>query len=159
MDYVQASDGRVVSYFYEDYFTPSPNSTRYTSLHQVRHFGVQWWDSFYTYQNSNEQNDGRPLIKTCIDPLFDGPMWMIAYSFAGTNVYGKLQSEKYYDGQNIGAAVSTISNPSQYVRIETRGDIGLPQRTFTYNGTDNSPRYALWKVTDFKTSIAKQTYD
>ena len=167
VDHIDASDGRVVSYGYQAYVTP--NGTRYTSLHQVRHFGVQWWDSFYSYQNSNGRypdgtpnpND-RPLIKTCIDPLFDGPTWMIAYSFPVANVYGKLESEKYYDGQNIGAAVSTTSNPSQYVRTETRGDnpegTGIPQRTFTYNGTNNSPTYGLWKVTDFKGAIAKQTY-
>jgi RHS repeat-associated protein len=155
VDRVEASDGRTVSYGYQAYVTP--NGTRYTSLHQVRHFGNQWWDSFYSYQNSNApDSNGRPLIKTCVDPLFDGPMWMIAYSFAGTSVYGKLQSEKYYDWQNIGAAVSTISNPSQYVRTETRGD--TRQRTFTYNGNNNSPTYGLWKVTDFNGIDAKQTY-
>lgn len=155
IDHVSASDNRTVSYGYSAYV--SPNGTRYTSLHQVRYFGSPWWDAFYTYQNSNapDAND-RPLIKTCIDPMFDGPMWMIAYSFAGTNVYGKLQSEKYFDGTNIGSAVSTLSVDNQaHTRAETRGDTGHPTRTFTYSANS----YKLRQVSDFYSINAFQTYD
>ncbi len=37
----------------------------------------------YTYQNSNLSSEStRPLIRTCVDPMFAGPMWKIAYAFA-----------------------------------------------------------------------------
>jgi RHS repeat-associated protein len=161
VDHVDASDGRTVSYGYAVYHTP--NGTPYTSLRQVRHFGVHWWDSSYTYQNSNLSNNNtnaRPLIRTCIDPMFDGPMWMIAYTFVpNSDVYGRLSSENYFDGTNVGIAVSTLVDNMDHTRTETRGDNptggGPPTRLFTYSTTG----YKLRQVQDFKQVTASQDYD
>ena len=154
VDHVTGSDGRTVQYNYTAYGT-------YTSLSSVVYFGDASLTATYTYQNSNNTSaSGRPLIATCTDPMFDGPMWKIAYEFAtGTNgngtaaVYGQLRREKHLIN---GTAVSTLTvnaNPSSgwYSRTETRAD--GPSRTFTYNG------YRLKTVTDFKGVAASQGYD
>ncbi len=164
VDHVTGSDGRTVQYNYTAYVTAS--GARYTSLSSVVYFSDASLTATYTYQPGNAPDpngianpNGRPLIRTCTDPMFDGPMWKIAYDFAtGTNgngtavVYGQLRREKHPNG----TAVSTLTvnaNPSSgwYSRTETRGD--GPSRTFTYNG------YRLKTVTDFKGVAASQGYD
>jgi RHS repeat-associated protein len=124
--------GRTVTYNYLQY-----SGTNYSAL-----TGVSYPDgtsASYTYQNSDNtsSNNGstRLLIKTCVDPMYAGPMWKIAYTFVPSSsslVYGQLQSENYFDGTNVGAAVSTLSVTGTSTRTETRGD--GPSRTFGYNG-------------------------
>ncbi len=156
VNYVQGSDGRKVQYTYIAYVTPG--GVRYTSLTSVTYFNDANLKALYTYQNANTNANDRPLIATCTDPLYDGPMWKIAYDFApnGTGVVpGQLLREKH----PTGAPVSTLMVTGTNTRMETRGDnpagTGYATRTFTYYSGD----YKLKSVTDFKGVAATQTYD
>lgn len=150
--------GRTVTYSYAVY-----SGTTYSAL-----TGVSYPDgtsASYTYQNSNNTSSlgsSRLLIRTCVDPMYDGPMWAIGYTFvpSGTGgVYGQLQSENYCNPATkaIGTPVSTLTVTGTSTRTETRGDnptgSGNPSRTFTYN------TYRLKNVTDFKGVSGGQTYD
>lgn len=152
LDNVQASDGRTVKYNYTQYVTP--NGTTYTSLNNVVYFNDQTLKATYGYQNGNTDPNGRPLIASCTDPMFAGPMWKIAYDFVpnGTGVvYGQLLREKHQNG----TPVSTLTVTGTNTRKETRGDnptgSGNPTRTFTYTG------YMLTSVTDFSLTPEKWT--
>ena len=109
----------------------------------------------YTYQTSNLTANGPPLIATCNDLHYDGPMKSIAYDFERTaplRVYGQLWREKHVGG----TVVVTLTITGTNTRTETRGDgpsgVG-PSRTFTYaNGR-------LTASTDFKNASAGQHYD
>lgn len=104
VDYVLSSDGRRVDYHYSPFVTA--NGSRYTSLTSVVYYSDPTWTALYTYQPSNVDPNGRPLIKTCVDPMYDGPMWKIGYMFAPNAsgvVYGQLKSENYFNGTTIGA--------------------------------------------------------
>ncbi|HYR22270.1 MAG TPA: RHS repeat-associated core domain-containing protein [Chthoniobacterales bacterium] len=152
---VAASDGRSVQYSYVAY-----NGN--TALDNVTYYGDPTLVASYTYQDDNTTGGGGdPLLATCIDPMYAGPMWKIGYKFAtglnadGTTsaVYGQLLSENYFDGSTVGAAISTLSvNNTNKTRTETRGD--GKTRTFTYGTT---PLLTGW--TDFKGNSASQTYD
>jgi RHS repeat-associated protein len=157
---VTASDGRRVDYSYIEYTTPG--GSKYTSLWVAfyllanQNSTYEW--STYEYQNDNIDPDGRPLLKSCVDPMFTGPMWRIAYEFLplapnSGAVYGQIRSEKYFSASNVvGNAVSTLTvDPGSNVRTETRGD--GPARTFTYAGP------TLESSTDFKNVSASQTHD
>jgi RHS repeat-associated protein len=158
VDHILGSDGRSVYYNYTAYVTA--NGTRYTSLSSVRYFGDSTLDATYTYQPGNIDPNGRPLIATCNDPMYNGPMWKIAYDFKpnGTNAdgstvaYGQLLREKHPNGTVVSTLTINPKTGSGYnSRTETRGD-GL-SRTFTYHG------YRMQTATDFKTVVASQTYD
>jgi RHS repeat-associated protein len=112
----------------------------------------------YTYQNDNSGKNGSPkipLLRTCDDVRYYGPMHQIDYLFVqGDRIRGKIKSELK---GGSGEAVSTLTFPSNRAqnRVETRGD--GPKRTFTY-----SPSGRLLSYTDFKNnaSIAtKLAYD
>lgn len=133
IDHVTASDGRSVQYNYTAYVTQ--NGTRYTSLTSVVYYGDSTLTATYAYQKSNLADvNGRPLLSKCFDPMYMGPMVRIAYTYvdgtSGQNgdgtaiVAGQLQSENYFDGTNVGPAVSTISilPNGPYNRQETTGD-------------------------------------
>ena len=148
---VSASDGRrvVYNYTYDQYLT-SPTLT-----------GAQYYDdptlvATYTYTGST----GNKLLYTAVDPMYGGPMWKIAYTYAsGTNpdgtaaVYGQILSENYCpDGTYAGPAVSTLTVVDSTTRKETRAD--GKTRTFTFDATG-----LLTSWTDFKGTGASQTYD
>src|ERR1022692_1268851 len=138
--------GRTVTYVYSTY---SASGTNYSAL-----TSITYPDSItatYSYQNDNNLASGWPLIKTAIDPMYEGPMWKIAYTFVTNGVYGQLQSENYFDGTNVGAAVSSLTVTGTSTRTETRGD--GPTRTFTYTS------YDLTSSTDFKGISATKAYD
>jgi|GEM_PF-598312 len=154
IDYIVGSDGRRVEYRYLAYVTP--NGTRYSTLTSVVYFNNSFWNATYTYQPDNVDVNGRPLIASCIDPMFDGPMWKIAYDFAPPAsgvVSGQLLREKHPNG----TPVSTMTVNAVNVRKETRGDNpttgGNPIRTFTYNS------YRLETTTDFRNAAGSQAYD
>src|SRR5439155_21867421 len=79
----------------------------------------------YTYQTSNTSTTGNPLINTCRDVRYPGPMKNIGYIFVQTSPlsYGELSQEKNANGTVV--ATLTISG---ITRTETRGD--GPTRTF-----------------------------
>ena len=98
-DRIVGSDARIVRYNYTAYVTA--NGTRYTALSSVRYFDDPTYDASYGYQRDNVDLNGRPLIASCIDPMFDGPMWKIAYDFAPSAsgvVSGQLLREKHPNG-------------------------------------------------------------
>ena len=156
VDRVTGSDGRTVTYNYSAF---SASGTTYSALTSVRYFGDPTWDATYTYQASNIAPNGRPLISSCIDPMYDGPMWKIAYDFkpAGTNAdgsvvaYGQIWREKHPNGTVVSTLTINATSGGFNSRTETRGD--GPSRTFTYKA------YQLKTVTDFKGIIAYQNYD
>ncbi len=157
LNYVQGIDNRKVYYTYVAYVV---GTTRYTSLAGVKYFpdsngNNPEYTATYTYQNGNVDPKGPPLISTCEDPMFDGPMWKIAYQFvayASGVVNGQLFREKNPNGTVVSAL-----NVINATRTEVRGDIladgNYPSRTFIYNG------YKLKVATDFKNVSATQTYD
>jgi RHS repeat-associated protein len=158
VDHITASDSRSVQYYYAPKVTPK--GVVYTSLSSVIYFNDPFWTAQYTYQFDNIAANGRPLIATCIDPMFDGPMWKISYQFAtGTNtdgtsvVSGQLYQEKHING----TPVSTLTVTGAGMRKETRGDnptfTGQPSRRFTYNN------YRLVTAYDFKNIAGAQDYD
>jgi YD repeat-containing protein len=120
----------------------------------------------YTYQASNVTGgSGYPLIKTCSDVRYPGPMKLIAYDFVAGGFYGQLWKEKHIGGTVV--ATLTISGNT---RTETRGD--GPVRTFTYGPYVNpSPAlpadfiipaaapYLLSSITDFKGNKTYFGYD
>ena len=145
-------------------------SVNYSYL-QMRLNYVQYynnaWTAHYQYCNANVGDpDMMPmLLWTCDDPMYGGPMHKIAYVYRTTDnypgnhpVYGQIQSEKYYDGTTVGAAVSTLAvgipNNNPVYRTETRGDGAT--RTFIYNGA--GPGYLAW-ASDFTDRYASQTYN
>jgi len=136
-------------------------------LDQVVYYGNSDWTAKYQYTGSNICCDLPLLLRTCDDPMYPGKMKRIAYDYkpetpnnpdGSTPVYGQILSERYYDGTNIGAAVSTLTvgeapNLTNH-RKETRPDNTF--RTFIYNGA--GPGYLAW-ISDFSGRSAKQTYD
>jgi RHS repeat-associated protein len=165
IDHVQASNGQVVQYNY--------NGTNYglggnlhTYLENVAYpadSGSPAPTAHYTYQAPNVPDyDGQynapPLLATCDDPMYGGPMRKISYTYAtGQNpdgtwaVSGQIQSENYFDGINVGVAVSTLTITGESTRTETRGD--GPSRTFTYSGGK------LTNYTDFRGYSSAISYD
>jgi RHS repeat-associated protein len=159
IDHVTASDGRTVQYYYINSAFP-PGTTVYTALDHIVYYGSATWTARYKYRGPNVGPAyGLPLLWTCDDPMYDGPMKRIAYTYRTTTnpdgsaaVFGQISSENYYDGTNPGVAVSTLTVTGATTRTETRGD--GKTRTFTYQAGGY-----LTSNTDFKASIASQTYD
>src|ERR1700730_6810598 len=157
VDHVTASDGRAVQYFYIQSTFP-PGTFSYVCLDHIVYYGDATWTARYRYQGPNTGSaSGIPLLSTCDDPMYVGPMKRIGYVYKTTNnadgsapAYGQLLSENYYDGTNIGTALSTLT-VNNTTRTETRAD--TKTRTFTYASA------LLMSCTDFRNISASQTYD
>ncbi|MBA2436094.1 MAG: hypothetical protein H0V54_13610 [Chthoniobacterales bacterium] len=121
----------------------------------------------YTYQTSNKSPTGNPLIETCQDVRYPGPMKNIKYIFVRTSPlsYGQLYQEKNINGTLV--AQLTVSGST---RTETRGDgtnlfrgPGNPTRSFTYGATMGTTgitkSYLLKTRTDFKGNATTFGYD
>jgi hypothetical protein len=156
IDYVEASDGRVVDYTYSQ---RSYAGTVYTQLDSVVYpyettLGASPVAS-YTYQATNVadaqgQFTGTPLLSTCDDPMYAGPMKKIRYSYATVNgdplvqvVAGQILSENH---GTTGEVVSRLHVPFVTWRSEIRGD--GPSRLFEYNGA------FLWRDSDYQNQRA-----
>jgi RHS repeat-associated protein len=163
IDHVDASDGRTVQYYYI-----YCNGCR---LDRVRYYNNAAWDARYQYCNANLPGDLPPLLWTCDDPMYAGPMKRIAYDYKPatpnnpdntTPVYGQILRERYWDGtqgdEGNGAIVSTLTvgspNNNSVYRTETRADGAT--RTFIYNGAGAG--YLAW-VSDFMGLSVHQHYD
>ncbi len=154
IDHIQASDGRTVTYTYSTQIFP-PGTIPYTVLSGVSYYGDASLVASYTYDNPYVgATNGFPLLKTCNDPMYAGPMKGISYTYATANnadgtapVYGQILSEKHPNG----TVVSTLAIIDSSTRTETRGD--GPARTFTYAGGK------LQSWTDFKNVSASKGYD
>jgi RHS repeat-associated protein len=128
-------------------------------LTSVVYYDNPTWTATYQYMGSNIGGNLPFLLYTCDDPMYLGPMHKIAYTYRTTDNYtgnhpgyGQVSSENYYDGTNVGAAVSTLTVPSATTRIEMRGD--TKTRTFTYTTAGY-----LTTCTDFMNHSASQGYD
>src|SRR6266487_2832321 len=160
---VTGSDGRTVHYNYAQAAFP-PGTTSWIYLSSVSYYGdASIGSAVYTYRapnvpDSNGRYNGMPLLATCDDPMYAGPMKRIAYVYQTTNnpdgsapVYGQILSENYYNGTSAGAALTTLAVTGSSTRKETRAD--GKWRTFTYTNA------LLTSLTDFKNVAASQTYD
>ena len=135
---VTSSDGRAVNYSYQ-----YCNGCR---LYQVVYYNnATNWTARYQYTTSNIGGELPPLLWTCDDPMYAGPMKRIAYEYkpltpnnpdGTTPVYGQILRERYCDGTNVGVAVSTLTVGEApnvtWKRQETRGDGAT--RNFVYSG-------------------------
>jgi RHS repeat-associated protein len=139
--YEGAPAARSVQYYYVTH-------AGQTALSSVVYFGDSNLTATYTYQNSNINAAGRPLLSTADDPMYAGPMRAIAYEYAtGAGVvHGQIQREKHPDGTHV-SSLSINGNS----RTETRGD--GPQRTFNYSGGK------LVSYSDFKGQFSFISYD
>jgi hypothetical protein len=125
---------RSVQYYY--YYT--------VWLDHVVYYGNPNWTAHYQYVAANAGGpDLPPLLQTCDDPMYPGSMKRIGYVYRTANnpdgttpAYGQIQSENYYDGTAVGAAVSTLAVGTDGVhtgsayRKEMRGD-GVIRGLFT----------------------------
>jgi RHS repeat-associated protein len=155
---ITASDGRSVNYYYI-----YCNGCR---LDHVVYYNNANWTARYTYIGANVGGgEMPPLLRTCDDPMYPGPMHKIAYTYHAATpnnpdgtapVYGQIQSENYYDGTTIGSAVSTLTVGEYpqitYKRKETRGDGAT--RNFVYNGAG----HVTW-ASDFMGHQSTMGYD
>ena len=154
---INGSNRRTVQYNYSNI---SPGGTNYLALTSVAYYGQSQWTASYQYRAPNVAPvNGIPLLSTCNEPTYAGPMHKIAYvyrtadNYTGSHaVYGQISSENYYDGTNVGAAVSTLTVSSATNRTETRGDGAT--RSFVYNGQG----YVTW-ASDFLGRQSNQGYD
>lgn len=152
-----------VSYSYQQF---TAGSYAYTTL-----TGVSYSDgtsAAYTYQPSNTYpNTGPPLIETCDDVRYLGPMKKIAYEFSAQasenngGIYGRFATARKW----LYPAPFVVSYGLES-HTEQRGD--GPSRTFTYgpsDPTDNNNAacvqqpYLLSAYTDFKGVPIKFCYD
>ena len=156
IDHVSASDGRSVKYNY-GLQAFSPGTIAYTYLGNVVYFGDSALTATYSYQAPNAGGaNGSPLLSTCNDLMYAGPMKNISYTYQTTPnadgtaaVYGQIQSEK---AGGTGQVVSTLGQAQVTWRSDTRGD--GPSRTFMYtNG-----QY-VQGIGDFLGRFAYQNYD
>ena len=153
---ITASDGRTVTYNYGNSAFP-PGTSSYAYLSTVSYYSdPHIANATYTYQAPNTGNsNGTPLLSTCNDPMYGGPMKTISYTYQTANnpdgtlpVYGQIRSENYPGGP----AVSSLTVTNAVTSTETRAD--GKTRTFTYS-TDGY----LSSWTDFKNHSASQGYD
>jgi RHS repeat-associated protein len=120
----------------------------------------------YTYQTSNLSNAGTPLISTCRDVRYPGPMKNIKYAFVRTSPlsYGELSQE-----EDVGGTVVNTLTVTNNTRKEVRGDgtnavrSGVPTRTFTYGAylgtTGIYKAYLLKSYTDFRGNSTTLSYN
>jgi RHS repeat-associated protein len=164
IDHVQSSDGRVVQYYYNGgrFVSGGPLYTWLTSVVYPADPGLPAPTAYYSYQASNAAGDdgsyhGIPLLASCDDPMYEGPMKRISYTYAtGHNpdwspvAAGQILSE---NSGTTGQPVSTlvVNSTVTETRTEVRGD--GPSRTFQYDAGK------LVNYTDFKGQTSYISYD
>jgi YD repeat-containing protein len=156
-EWINSAAQRIVQYNYTNVL---PGGQIYLALTSVSYFSQ--WTATYTYCAPNiSPPSGVPLLKTCDDPMYSGPMHKIGYVYrtatnpdGSTPPNGQVQSENYYDG-TVGVAVSTLAVAGTNTRRETRAD--GKARSLTYGTGDNSGFLTSW--TDFTGHGAAQTHD
>jgi RHS repeat-associated protein len=161
IDHVLASDGRVVQYHYgAAQFVPgAPVYNRLENVVYPSDPGSPAPTAYYTYQGPNVPDyegyyHGYPLLASCDDPMYAGPMTKISYTYAtATNPDGTAASFGQIHSENSGTTGQSVSTltVNGNLRIENRGD--GPSRTFTY--TDAK----LTDYTDFRGYGSSISYD
>ena len=153
-EFINGIGRRAVQYYYS-----------YTMLDHVSYYSNPNWTANYRYTGSNIGQNLPPLLWTCDDPMYPGPMKRIAYEYkpatpnnpdGTTPVYGQILRERYWDGATIGQSVSELTvgeSPNvTWKRKETRGDGAI--RTFVYSGGG----HLTW-VSDFAGHQSTLGYD
>jgi RHS repeat-associated protein len=159
IDYIQASDGRIVRYNYSA--TPIGAATRgWTHLDSVVYYPDPTVPSpptaLYTYQTPNVNSvDGAPLLSTAYDPMYGGPMKGISYEYAtGMNgdtsavANGQIRSERSIDG----VLVSNLAVINQG-RRETKGEGGARDMHL------DPPHVVAWTDYVNNSNFASQHFD
>lgn len=157
IDHVDSSDGRSVKYNY-GLAVFSPGTLAYTYLGNVVYNGDSALTAVYSYQAPNTgSSNSPPLLSTCSDLMYAGPMKNIRYIYAtGTNgdnsavVYGQIRYEKSLDGQVVSNLQVITSG-----RAEQKGDGSTRYFDFPANG------YQVSNWSDFINFLhrANKTYD
>jgi RHS repeat-associated protein len=134
IDYIQASDGRTVQYYYDQ---ETFNSNSFTCLRSVVYYpdpSVQTPSTaFYTYQGPNVNVNGEPLLSTADDPMYSGPMKQIRYTYAtGQNADGTtaVEGQIWYEKNISGTPISNLGFTISGGRYEVRGSGGTRYFTF-----------------------------
>lgn len=159
IDYVQASDGRIVDYNYN--YSPIGSASRaYNHLDSVVYYPDATVSSpptaTYSYQTPNVNSvDGPPLLSTAYDPMYDGPMKGISYEYAtGTNAdttavaNGQIRSERSIDG----VLVSNLAVLNG-ARRETKGEGGARDMHL------DPPHVVAWSDFVNNSNFASQHFD
>ncbi len=159
-----ASDGHISQWVIYTYVTQTFGGMPYTVLTQANYIsspGDPVPIAYYTYQTSNTSTTGNPLINTCKDVRYPGPMKNIAYTFVRTSPlsYGELSQERNANGTSV---VDTLTiDLTNNKRTETRPDGA--SRTFTYGATlgpgGTTKTYLLKSYTDFAAHTTTLSYD
>lgn len=139
------------------YATQTFAGASYKLLSQVNYNDQYAAQALYTYQGANNSAAGTPLIKSCADPRFPGPLKNITYSFVAGGFYGQFYAESHTIDATHWTPVVTYNYATH---TETRGDGGSgvhPYRSWTYGSTSipgfSVPQpYLLASVTDFATN-------
>ncbi len=91
----------------------------------------------YAYEPDNVREDPNngsikafPLVSTCNDVRYSGPMRQIAYDYQDQGAHGAIVKEKYSANGPMVSSISVTDPDFPTVFTETRGD--GPTRTFTY---------------------------
>ncbi len=159
IDHLWTSDNQRVQYDYSQ-ASHSPGTAVYTQLDSVNYpydstLGI-YPTASYTYQAPNVSSyyNGYPLLASCDDPMYAGPIKKISYTYAtginsdnSTVVVGQIQSE---NSGTTGLAMSTLGFVVSG-RAETRPDGN--NRQFLYG----SGRIGSWS--DYYLHFANQQYD
>jgi RHS repeat-associated protein len=157
-EFINGIGRRAVQYYYS-----------YTMLDHVVYYSNPNWTASYQYTGSNIGQNLPPLLWTCDDPMYPGPMRRIAYQYkpatpnnpdGTTPVYGQILKERYWDGvvghETIGQSVSELTvgeSPNvTWKRKEIRGD--GKTRTFVYS----SGGHVTW-ASDFTGDQSTQIYN
>ena len=110
----------------------------------------------YTYQNGHFHSLLRPIIETCDDPRYGGPMRQIQYNFDNNGV---IISEQKPNGSIVstiaGVTNGKIAHDTALTQTETRGDLSTPTRKFTYfyaganSDETDTDLYKIGKLLDY----------
>ncbi len=133
----------------------------------------------YAYEPDNvpeDPNNGSikafPLVSTCNDVRYSGPMRQIAYDYQDQGAHGAIVKEKYSANGPMVSSISVTDPDFPTVFTETRGD--SPIRTFTYTplhlhrfNEDTcptltfgpAPQQFLQSYTDFQNHTTQLDYD
>ena len=122
-------------------------------------------DTLSAAGNSGDQTQAGapPLLATCDDPYYAGPMARIRYAYA-PGVWGVVQAEQnFVTGEAVSSLRQNAFNTPTSV-TETRGDAGAA-RAFNYGepstaaGATNALPYQATTVTDFQSNRTLACYN
>jgi YD repeat-containing protein len=116
----------------------------------------------YTYKNSNVTGSTTPLLSTCRDTRYPGPMKNISYDYVPGGAFGVLLGENHFNADGTSTRVVTLAiNTTANTRTETRPGGTVPTRTFYYGANAGTyyKAYLLLKQTDFLAKTTNYTYN